>query len=164
MTDKDKVKVKPAISVVQRRLRSSTPFRANSGEIPLKDPNFVARIANGAVSATRHYDMVHELGWEPVMPADLAVPPDQLGFTVNPSGYVCRGTHGEEVLYKQLRVDNDAIAKRKAEVNNKMMGSTARVKQDLANAAASKFGAEAGDFVHGAVGEVIDGRVTETVS
>lgn len=164
MTAPKQDKTKPSISVVQRRLRSASPFRANSGAVPLKDPTMIARIANAGVSATRHFDMVHELGWVPVTAADLAVPPDQVGFTLNASGYVCRGAHGEEVVFMMKRTDADAITARKAEVNKKSMGSTAKVKQDLAQAAAAQYGSEAGDFVHNAVGDVTDTREVEQIS
>ena len=136
-------------AVIQRRLRGD-PFAASALAIPLREPGrWATYVANSDTSPDRHYDMVARKGWTPMTTADLpdGVTAQSVGWNVAEDGQtLCRGTRGQEVLYKQPIEVNTAIAKAKAAQNLKGMGSAAKVKSDMTNALAAQAGDEAGTF------------------
>jgi hypothetical protein len=83
---------------------------------------------------------------------------DQIGARLSPDGYVVRGADREhlEMAFKMDLAEYRLLEQAKTEANNKGIGSAAKVKSDMANAAAAQFGDEGGQFVHDMPGEVVD--------
>jgi hypothetical protein len=81
---------------------------------------------------------------------DLApgVSAESIGFTVSETGALCRGTRGQEVVFKMPKDLRKKVMDRKAEVNKKGMGSPSAVKQDMVNAAGNAHGDEAANFLN----------------
>lgn len=150
------------ISVLEKRLSGGNPFGVESVAIPLKDPGWTTYIANGGRSDGRLYEMKAAKGWEPVRVTDVAVPPEQLGFKASPEGYLCRGEKGQEVVFKMRTADYQRLQAAKTAKNLQTIGSSAKTKAAIANAAGTQFGDEAGQFVHDHfVGEIRDWRAPE---
>lgn len=150
------------LSVIEKRLSGASPFGTESVTIPLKDPDWAVYIGNGARSDRRLWELVNVKGWVPVTVDDLACKPEDFGFTVTPDGHLCTGPKGLEVVFKMPKADYAKLVRAKTEANLKSIGSSAKVKADLANAAATQFGPEAGEFIQQHVhGEVKDWRAPE---
>ena len=95
----------------------------------------------------RFYTASREQGWVPVHPNELEDTPDNLGLTSHNDGQVRRGIKGQEVLMKMPRAVMVRIRRRKAEI---VSAGLKKTKQNLAQAAANRFGTEeAADFVMG---------------
>lgn len=138
----------PRISVIERRLKN--PFGVPSREIPLKGEKagwVVRTFCADAEHPNRHYDAVHRLGWTPLERADMAVPPEQLGFTIAPDGRIVRGPQGQEVLMAMPKHDFDAVQKAKAEANTRSLKGKA-VREEVSQATAKTHGDEAGETIH----------------
>lgn len=145
-------------AALARRLQGN-PFATGSRSIPLRDAKkWATRWANNEFNENRHWQMTHELGWEPVRAADLpdGVTPESLGLKVSEDGGLVRGARGQERLYKMAAEDLQAVQQRKADLNMKGIGSASKVKSDLAEAAAGSHGSEAAEFINDMPGQVID--------
>lgn len=155
-------RAKTANTVLARRLASGNHDGGGSRAIPLKEPEkWYTRIENCMVDDGRFYKMVHELGYEPLLPTDLACTPEEAGFRVSEDGKLVRGPAGPamEMVFKMTREDRQLIDADRTARNMQGIGSAKRAKDDLANAAGSALGSEAGDFVNGLEGSVVD-RIT----
>lgn len=135
----------PRISVLERRLQN--PFGQPSAEIRLKDANLIPRWFNTTIFADKIWQ-AGENGWTKVMP-DMLADPEQVGhFKIGASGAVCRGEREQEVLMCMPRDAFHEIQKAKTRVNNEMMRRPGAVKNDIVNAASSKLGDQAADFLN----------------
>lgn len=150
------------VSVLETRLSGGNPFGVESVPIPLREPGWVTYIANGGRSDGRLYQMKAVKGWDPVLVSDCTVRPEEIGFKASPDGYLCRGEKGQEVVFKMRQSDWDRLQRAKTEQNLRGIGSSARTKAAVAEAASAQFGDEAAQFVHESfVGEVRDWRAPE---
>lgn len=150
---------KPTVTVTNRkvadRLRKGV-FGAPSMEIELTQPGMVARWFNAAQYADRIWRAKYD-GWEAVTPAMLKDKDQVGGFQVSADGFVCRGEKQQELLMYMAREDRDAIQQAKTEANIKAM-KMGRQKEEVAQAAAERFGDQAGEFMNKTrlVGNVTD--------
>ena len=134
------------ISVIDRRLQGD-PFGDASLSIPAstRRAGCLFRVFTADPEhADRHYKAVHRLGWTPATPDDLAVPPSNIGFTVNESGHVTRGVRGQDLLCWMRERDFLTIQARKAEQNSRRI-APAQVRADVAQATAKELGDQAGE-------------------
>lgn len=135
----------PRISVLERRLQN--PFGQPSAEIRLKDPNLIPRWFNSGIFADKIWQ-ARENGWEGVRPEHLS-DPEQVGhFKVSANGFVCRGEREQEVLMCMPRDAFHAIQQAKTKANIDLMKRPGAVKNDVVNAASSKLGDQAADFIN----------------
>ena len=135
------------ISVINRRLKN--PFGQPSRDIPLRGEKktwVVRTFVADKEHPNRHYDAVHTYGYVPLTKKDLAVSPESIGYTVSPSGYIVRGTHGQELLCAIPFAEWEAVQKAKSDKNRKSL-ELGRMKVEAAEATAKEFGAEAGEHV-----------------
>lgn len=136
------------LSVIDRRLQN--PLGKRSREIPLNDDlkkSWTVRVfTRDAEHPDRHWQAVHELGYEPCKREDFADDPESLGFSVNAQGYVTRGQHGQDMV---MRIPTDAykkIQKAKSDANLAAV-KKGKLKSEVAQATAKAHGDEAGDTV-----------------
>lgn len=159
---------KPVVQVTSRRNAAlarrlapgANPHASGTKDIPLKDKGrWKLYLANDYAGGDELYRMRHEMGWEPLELSDLACKPEEIGYRVNEDGHLVRGPQGREVLFKMAIEDYRVLEMRKTELNNRGIGSASKTKSIAAEAAASTFGPEAGDYVHKhVVGTVTDSR------
>lgn len=150
-------RAKTANTVLARRLASGNIQGGGNRGIPLKEPErWYTRIENTYVSDNRFYEMVHDLGYEPLKPEDLACKPEECGFRVSEDGNLVRGPQGQEMVFKMAKEDRAMLEQQMTAANMRGIGSTKQARADLANAAGSQLGAEAGDFMNGLDGSVVD--------
>src|SRR5690349_24702954 len=92
---KDKTEsVKPRISVLERRLQN--PFGEPSIPILLKEPGFICRWFNNAISSDKSWRAEQLKGWEYVRP-EMVVDMTQIGANaISPDQKITRGGRGEE--------------------------------------------------------------------
>lgn len=139
------------IAVWERRFVNPGPQSSTAIQLTIK--GMTTRWINTAIEG-RHHKAVHEQGWQPV-PLKLLKDPESIpDLYKHPHGIVCRGERGKEVLMMMPEEVFKRIQRRKAELNTK---SIRNLRAEMAQAAASKFGAEAGDFV--ATGQSRDGLI-----
>lgn len=146
---------KPRVSILERRLQN--PFGEPSSPIDLKDEAMVCHVINKAVGAQQLY-RAKQLGWEYVEPDMLADRDQAGGFRVSTDGSrMVRGEREEEVLMYMPRADREQIELAKARKNVRDM-QIGKQKEAVVNAAAQRFGGEAGDFLNktNIVGNVTD--------
>ena len=136
--------------IIARRLNGE-PFGLKADAIPLKEPGkWAVRIANSQLHESRHYDMVHKLGYRPMTRDFLpdGISPESLGFKVAEDGQtLCRGIRGDEVLYVMPKDQYDRIQMAKAAKNMEGMGSESKAKQAAAEAAAGVHGEQAAEYL-----------------
>lgn len=158
---------KPVIQVTSRRsaalerrlAKGANPHATSAKVIPLKEPHrWQLYIGNDYAGDDGLYRMVHEYGWLPLSPEDLACKPDEIGYRVNESGHLVRGPQGREVVFKMDKSDYAILMQRKTERNMQGIGSASKTRTQVAEAAASAFGPEAGDYIH----KHVTGTVTDT--
>jgi len=164
-------KAKKAVQVTSRRNAAlarrltpgGNPHATGNKTIPLKEPRrWHLYIANDYAGGDELYRMRHELGWEPLELSDLACKPEEIGYRVNEDGHLVRGPQGREVIFKMLKEDHNELMRLKTERNNAGIGSASKTRNQVAEAAASTFGPEAGDYIHKHVtGEVRDTRESQ---
>ena len=161
------VPAKPTIQVtsrrsaaLERRLQAgANPHQTSAKVIPLREPHrWQLYIGNDYAGDDGLYRMVHEYGWLPLELSDLACKPEEIGYRVNESGHLVRGPQGREVVFKMDKADYALLVQRKTEKNLQGIGSASKTKTQAAEAAASAFGPEAGDYVH----KHVTGTVTDT--
>ena len=145
-----------AQKLIDRRLERGI-FDYASGAIAFTNPDFVGRWFNEAVNGQQIY-RARQRGWLPTRP-DMIADLEQLGlYSTNAAGEIVRGQRGEEHLMFMTRENFTRIATAKTNDNFKHMGSTKRVKADLANTAGQQLGPEAAEWVdRHVIGEVTDG-------
>lgn len=160
----DSMKQKPEITVTPRsdestwspddiiaKRLSGHPFGIKADQIPLREPGkWALRIANSQVHDSRHYDMVHRLGYVPLSIDDLAggITPESLGFRLSEDGKtLCRGVRGDEVVYKMPKEAYDQIQMAKAAKNVEGMHSEGKAKNEVAEAAAGVHGSQAAEYI-----------------
>lgn len=129
---------------------------AGNKTIPLKEPaRWQTYCENTYADENAFYDM-KQLGWEPLRADDLACTVEESGFRLNPEGYLVRGEHGREMLFKMDKDDYAYMMQMKTDANMRGIGSAKKIKADMAEAAAAQFGDEGGQFVHDMPGQVVD--------
>jgi hypothetical protein len=134
-------------ALARRLAPGGNVFGKGSAPIPLHEPGWTLRLFNGDLSDGRHYQAVHELGWEPVKPEMLAAKPEELGLRVNEAGYVVRGARGNELICRMPSDDYAEVQRRKTAANLREIGSESRTRDAVANAVASQAGDEGGQYV-----------------
>lgn len=138
-----------------RRL-AGNPFGGGSRAIPMKETGrWHTYIANTYVDEGEFLRM-KERGWEPVRPDDLGCKVEESGFRLSPDGYLVRGPQGQEMLWKMDAADYRLLVAAKTDANMHGIGSAKKIKEDMANAAGSQIGSEAGDYINSLDGQVID--------
>lgn len=144
------------IKVLERRLQN--PFGEPSAPIAFKDPRKVGRWFNGSIVADKVWRAKHN-GWTIAVPDDVEDLDQIGGYALNPSGQITRGERGQEVLMWMYAEDRAQIQWAKTQQNLKDMRDFDKQKQEMVQAAAAKFGGEAGDYLNKRVGPV--GGVTD---
>ena len=149
--DKPGTTAPPRVSILERRLQN--PFGEPSVNIRFKRKDITARWFNDAARGSGgQIHRGHELGWEDVTP-DMIADMDSLGFhKVSPANQITRGPRGEEVLMWMPTAQWHQIQMAKTRKNYELMKDFDREKQQLVNAAAERFGGEAGDYLNEHVG------------
>ena len=135
----------PRIDVMDRAV--SDPFGLPSRPILLRNPDLVCRWVNTDLKGGSQLSDALDSGYLKVRPEYLANP-EVFQFQTSPDGYVTRGQRHQEVL---MYTTAEHVKRRQwaktAENVKRMQGS----REELAQAAAGKFGDEAGDYVHKSV-------------
>lgn len=148
-------------AVLKRRLQGN-PFGHAKQEIPLKEPQkWYTRWENELVNPQQFYEMVNDLGYEPVTKDDIA---DGANVQLTPDGKVCRGSGAQlEILFKMPKADRAALEAIQTEHNNRVIGkgSQSGTKNAIANAASVSLGDEAATFLHNMPGQVVDSLTNE---
>lgn len=139
------------VSIWERRMIN--PGRQSSTPVLLKEEGWEVRWVNTAVEG-RFQRAVYEQGWMPVRTEELRDAPDVLGMEKREDGLARRGERGAEVLMKLPSPIFQRIQRRKAQIE---IESLKKTREQLANAAASRFGGNAGDW---ATGQSIDEGVS----
>lgn len=148
---------KTANTVLARRISGGNIHGVGGTRgVPLKDGGWYTRIENNYADETMHYRMVHELGYEPVKPEDLACTPEEIGFKVSPDGNLMRGPQGGEIIYKMRVEDRKILEQHQTEANMRGIGSASKTRAVMADVAGKQFGDEAGDYLSKLDGQVID--------
>lgn len=153
-----KAKVLPKVSVLERRLLN--PFGSPSIKIDLKDGGqWATRWVSETLRTGRVYQ-VQGLGWDFVTPDDIVGDPADFGCQVLDQRLVRGDASQREVLMKMPQADFDAITRAKRDKNLSGLGSTKKIKEEAANAAAKEFGTdEAADTIYRSNLSVNDSRV-----
>lgn len=129
------------VEVWERRFVN--PGQQSSRPIPLKVQGMATRWINTILEG-RYHNAVYEQGWQPV-PVKLLQDPSSIpDLYKHPHGIVCRGERGKEVLMMMPQDVFKRIQRRKAELTT---ASLRKIRSEMAQAAASKFGAQAGEFI-----------------
>ena len=168
-------KQKPRIEVTERGLQTSreaiiqsdprylkrleSPFNEPTAPIGLKDDSRECRWFNAAI-ATDHVWRAKNKGWDQVRPGDVTDIEQIGGYNVSPEGYITRGERGQEVLMMMPKVVRQAIQIAKTKENLARMGSPAKTKADVVNAASQHLGDEAASYLNDRVGPI--GGVTDS--
>jgi PHD/YefM family antitoxin component YafN of YafNO toxin-antitoxin module len=151
--------VKNRNAALARRLAGNV-HGAGSRGIPLKEPErWHTYIANTFTNEDEFYRMRHEKGWEPLTVEDLDCSPQEAGFRVSEDGSLVRGAQGKEMVFKMPKEDYHALQMAKTAQNLRGIGSAAKVKSDIAEAAGAQLGDEAASFLNKMPGQVVDGLI-----
>lgn len=146
-------------ALARRLAPGGNPHATSARTIPLREPHrWQLYIANDYAGQDELYRMVHEYGWLPLEPADLACAAEEIGYRVNESNHLVRGPQGREVIFKMDKGDYALLMQRKTERNLKGIGSASKTRTQVAEAASNAFGAEAADFIY----KNVKGTVTDT--
>lgn len=139
-----------------RRLASGNINGGGNRDLPLAEPErWHTYLANTYANDNAFWEM-RELGWLPLEVADLRVKPEECGFRLSPDGHIVRGPEGKEMLWKMDREHYRILEQIRTDQNNQGIGSSKKARHDMAEAAASAHGSEAGEFMASLKGEVID--------
>lgn len=130
-----------------------SPFGIGSTPIDLKDSGRIARWFNSNVMAD-HVWRAKQIGYDPITPDELANPEQAGAFHTDPAGFIVRGERGQEVLLSIPKVVHDARQMAKAEKNLKDMRDFDKEKTRMVEAAAAKYGGQAGDYLNDHVGPI----------
>lgn len=146
-------------ALARRLAPGGNPHATSARQIPLREPHrWQLYIANDYAGQDELYRMVHEYGWLPLEPSDLACKAEEIGYRVNESNHLVRGPQGREVIFKMDKGDYRELMKRKTERNMQGIGSAGKTRTQVAEAASSAFGPEAADFIY----KNVKGTVTDT--
>jgi len=148
---------KKQISVIERRLQSGSALQVGSTSIPLKDSTYVIRWENGEIAPDHIWRCINVLGWEYVLPEDVACPLEEVGAKAM-ENRVVRGERGREVLLKMKASDYKKVQKLKTQENLRVTFDKKKVKDAVVGAVASEHGDEAAEFIHKNVMTVTDSR------
>jgi hypothetical protein len=136
---------------LMRRLENPADDSYNTPVVRLRDDptgeRWQLRWFNTAISG-RLYVMRNK-GYEAVMRAEVANLDELTELAEAADGIVRRGEKGQEVLGKIPKADYQFIKRREVELRERRSQSTRSLRAQAAEAAAAKFGAEAGDFIEG---------------
>lgn len=127
----------PSIDILERRLLNpegtpSEPIRLQGQSEPME-----IRWINTAIP-NRYHDVTRYGGYVPVKVSELADPKEVSDLTESPDGFVTRGERGAEVLMKIPKRYYDAIQQKRAVMETKKLRNSARIKADIAEAAAGQ--------------------------
>lgn len=136
--------------------RLINPDERGSEQILLKQAGFVTRWINTAIAGRLHRAQ-HSQGWVPVRMTELHNPQQIADLVASVDGLVRRGDRGQEVLHKMPVKVYEAIQARKVELR---LQRDRKIREDLAQAAATRYGGEAGDAVARLKGDIRFGRET----
>ena len=143
-------------AALARRLASGNIHTGGARSLPLKEPErWHTYVANTYVNDSAFYEM-REKGWIPLEPADLNCTVEESGFTLSPDGYLVRGPQGREMVFKMDKADYRLLEQAKTAANMRGIGSATKAKADIAEAAGSQLGDEAGSYINSLDGQVID--------
>lgn len=146
--------------VLARRLASGNLQGGGSIQVPLKEADrWYTRRDNQLADPNMFYRLIHEMGYQPVTAGDLedGTTPAMIGYRENEAGYLVQGPVGqEEMLFKMDKADRALLDQAMTTANLRGVGSAAKIKADLAEAAGSQFGAEGGDYINSLSGQVVD--------
>ena len=138
---------RPRVEVLERGLQNV--FGLPSARIDLKDPELETHWCNSAIpNQLRKYADAGYLKVRPEMLKDA----DQVSHVVSPDGYVTTGQRGEEILMYTLKTHITRRQREKVRVNMERMHDLSRQKTEMVEAAATKLGAEAADYLNDRVG------------
>lgn len=154
---KDRIAAASRNPVLAKRLASGNLQGSGSSDVPMKEPErWYTRRDNQLADPNMFYRLVHEMGYQPVTAEDLNCTPQEAGYRVE-NGYLVKGPAGqEEMLFKMSREDRALLDQATTVQNLHGIGSQAKIKADMAEAAAAQGGSEAGDFINGLSGSVVD--------
>lgn len=138
-------------AIWERRLVN--PGQEASAPIELREKGWTLRWINTTMPG-RFHQAVNQQGYEAVRQEELQESISLHGFTDMGDGLVRRGDKGIEVLMKIPSGIFKRIQDRKAEI---VRLGLKKSKQALAESAAKRFGANAGDFVSGAANAAGEG-------
>ena len=140
-------KIKPTISVIERRLQGPSVFRTSSAPIPLKEPkDWTVRWVNTKLHTNRLWDMITNKGWVYVTAEDLTCAVDEIGAVCRDNRIVM-GERGEEVLMKMPLKDYTAVSKKKdAETRTQAFGKK-QLKKAITEGVAAEHGDRAAEFI-----------------
>ena len=117
---------KPAISIVDRRLKAGSIFASASTPIPASEPGcWVFREVNTGISDDHLEIMLHKKFWEFAAAEDLACAPGAYSYRVQ-DGRLVKGTRGEIVLMKQPAADAAAVRMEKERENRRLTFGSAK--------------------------------------
>lgn len=146
--------------VLARRLASGNLNGGGNTPVPLKEAaRWYLRRDNQLSDPNMFYRLVHEMGYQPVRATDLedGVTPSMIGYRETEDGYLVQGPAGqEEMLFKMTKEDRALLDQATTEANLQGVGSASKVKSNIAEAAATQMGSEAGEYINGLSGSVID--------
>ena len=148
---------KKAISVIERRLQGKSALHATSQPIPLKDKRYTLLWGNADISDNQIWHLVNNLGWEYVVPEDIACTLEEMGASQRDNRIV-RGPRGNEVLLKMLQSDYQRIQAKKTAENIETTFNKQKVKNAMLNQVGSELGSEAAEFVERAGVSIQDSR------
>lgn len=145
------------IQVLERRLESpdlpgSVAIRLKDEKTYLEDPQgkkrkWYLRWINGG-EAGRFSQVTDVMGYVPVRVDELQNAEAVMGTAESKDGIVRRGDHGREVLVKMPLELYTAVKAKQQEHRTRRSRNAKAVREDLANAAGSALGSEAGDTIH----------------
>lgn len=153
----EKYKDFEGIAVIERRLKhpdlpGSLPIRLTDEPAYVEDPTgkkrkWYLRWINGSLEG-RTSQVVDGMGYVPVKIAELRNAEGVTGLAKSDDGVVRRGDRGQEWLAKMPLEIYTAIKRAQQEQRDKRNRNAKLLKEDLANAAGSALGSEAGDMIH----------------
>jgi hypothetical protein len=141
-----------------RRLASGNPFASGSKEIPLLEPKRWHTYIANIDADPRAFHKMKANGWLPLEEADLACPVEESGFEKKPDGSL-RSPDGKDMVFKMDIQHYRMLERIKTENNMRGIGSRAKTQSEMAEAAGSQLGDEAGSYINSLDGQVID-RIT----
>jgi len=141
-----------SVEVYERRLLGL--LDAGSEAIALNVPgDWHLRWVNSDL-AGRWAHVVHTLKYVPVKTSELADPRAMAGFVATPEGYVARGDRGREVLVRMPRAWFEKIKRAEAEARTRRTQDGQKLRDELSQAVAGRYGDEAAETVAGWKGTV----------
>lgn len=139
--------------------RIDNPFNEPSAPILLKDSSRECRWFNAA-TATDHIWRSKRKGWDQVRLTDVVDLEQIGGYNKSPEGFITRGERGHEVLMSMPKVVRTRIQLEKTKQNLRNVGNPNGTKAEVVQAASSKLGDEAANFLDQHMGPV--GTVTDS--